>query len=225
VLNFTTDDMKKSNDDLDNAVSTLNFTTDDMKKNNNGNSNNTDAASTNNYEKPSDYNTETDDSVVADSNHVMKDIKDVSYNNSTAMENSEEETKQSGNATSTLDETILPIDTVDKCDANDNDDNIATRATKYVCFNTSTTADIEQLLSSLRHSDGMLTMVEYNGVSATVEIILASNCSPALDDCSPPLHLHPHDIFHIAALQLTTGEGLLIVEFANLTDQMLFLIY
>jgi len=149
TLNFTTDDMKKSNDDLDNAVSTLNFTTDDMKKNNNGNSNNTDAASTDNYKEPSDYDTETDDSVVADSNDVMKDIKDVSYNNSTVMENSEEETKHSGNAASTLDDTILPINAVEKCDANDNDDNIATQATKYVCFNMSTTADIKQLLSSL----------------------------------------------------------------------------
>jgi len=194
----------------------LNFTTDDMKKNNNGNSNNTDAVLTNNYKEPSDYDTETDDSVVADSNDVMKDIKDVSYNNSTVMENSEEETKHSGNAASTLDDTILPINAVEKCDANDDDDNIATQATKYVCFNTSTTADIKQLLSSLQHSDGMSTMVE---------IILASDHSPALDGHAPPLHLHPHDLCHIAALQLTTGEGLSIVEFSNSFDQMFFLVY
>jgi len=47
-----------------------------------------DEALTDNYEEPNDYDTETDDIVIADSNDVMKDIKDVSYNNNTAMENS-----------------------------------------------------------------------------------------------------------------------------------------
>jgi len=48
--------------------------------------------------------------------------------------------------------------------------------------------------------------------------------SPALDGHTPPLNLHPH-LCHIAALQLTMGEGLLIIEFENSTDQMFFLIY
>jgi len=152
------DNTKKNNDDLDNVILMLDSTADNMKKNNNDDSSNivlmidTDAASSNNNEEPSDYNTETNDSVDADSNNEMKGIKNFSYNDA-VMENSKEETKHSDNATTTLDETILLINTVEKCIANDGDTNdndyIGTCAPKYVCFNFSTTTDIEQLLSPL----------------------------------------------------------------------------
>jgi len=55
-----------------------------------------------------------------------------------------------------------------------------------------TTADIDQLLSSLQRLDSIPT---------TVELVLAPDRSSAFDNHPPPLHLHLHDLHHIHALQ------------------------
>jgi len=69
-----------------------------------------------------------------------------------------------------------------------NDNYIGTHATKYVCFNLFTTADVQQLLSSLQHSDSMPAMVEPNSMPTTVEIVLIPDCSSTYNNLGDSLH-------------------------------------
>jgi len=178
TIDSTVDEMEKSNDNLDNVISMIISTVDNTKKNDNDSSNvvlmigHAEAALT-----------------VGDMKKIDNDHNKEPSDYDTVMEDNDEETKHSDDVVSTLDETILLIDTVEKCNTNDDDEYIGTRVTKYVCFNTSTSADIEQHLSLLQHSNIMPVMVGYNGVQATVEIVLAPDHPSAIDDHIPLLHL------------------------------------
>ncbi len=78
---------------------------------------------------------------------------------------------------------------------------IGTRATKYVCFNISTTAGIEQLFSSLQHSHSMPTTVDCSVKLLSKHILTTYN------DRVPPLRLCLHNLPHVRTLQSVAGEG------------------
>jgi len=68
----------------------------------------------------------------------------------------------------------------------------------------------------------------------SVNLVIAPEQCSSFDDCPSPTPLCLHDLCHIAALQLTTGEGLLTAEFTTAiseqqelysTDQMSFLVH
>jgi len=59
--------------------------------------------------------------------------------------------------------------------------------------------DIQHLLSSLQVSEH---------VPATIEVVLAPDCSSLFDDRAPPLHLCLHDLHHVHALQSIAREGI-----------------
>jgi len=61
-------------------------------------------------------------------------------------------------------------------------------------------------LDDIQHLLSLLQLSEH--VPATIEVVLAPDCSSLFDDRAPPLHLRLHDLCCLHALQSVAGEGI-----------------
>ena len=63
------------------------------------------------------------------------------------------------------------------------------------------------------HEAALAHLLALNPVPPSVDIVLVPEHWSSFDDWPSPLHLHLHDLCHVCALQLVSGEGMTLDQY------------